>query len=137
LAGTLNAANYSFNFVAGTLAVTKATPTVNWSNPADISYGTALSETQLNATAANPNDGSSVAGSYTYSPASGSVLSAGNKTLSVQYTPDDTANYDSPSQKSVSINVVKAILTITADDKNQSLWNGKSVIYFYTFRFRQ
>ena len=118
-AGTLNAANYSFNFVAGTLTVTKATPTVNWSNPADISYGTALSETQLNATAANPNDGSSVAGSYTYSPASGSVLSAGNKTLSVQFTPDDTANYDSPSQKSVSINVVRAVLTITADDKTK------------------
>ena len=128
--GTLNAANYSFNFVAGTMTVTMATPTVNWNNPDDIIYGTALSETQLNATAANPNDGSSIAGSYSYNPALGSVLTAGSKTLSVQFTPSDTANYATPLQKSVSINVVKAVLTITADDKTKIFGTANPLFTF-------
>ena len=34
-----------------TINVTKATPVITWSNPADIIYGTALNSTQLNATA--------------------------------------------------------------------------------------
>ncbi|WP_165351050.1 MBG domain-containing protein, partial [Ciceribacter ferrooxidans] len=33
--GTLSAADYSFSFVNGSLTVTKATPVINWSNPAD------------------------------------------------------------------------------------------------------
>ena len=33
-----------------TLTVNKVTPTVNWSNPTAITYGTPLSSTQLNAT---------------------------------------------------------------------------------------
>src|SRR5262249_1863787 len=54
-----------------TINVAQATPVLTWSNPADISYGTALSSTQLNAT-------SSVAGTFTYPPASGTVLKAGS-----------------------------------------------------------
>jgi hypothetical protein len=50
--------------------VTKATPTITWATPADLVYGTALSATQLNATA-------SVAGTFVYSPAAGTVLNAG------------------------------------------------------------
>jgi hypothetical protein len=38
--------------------------TITWSAPADIVYGTALSATQLNATA-------NVAGSFVYAPAAG------------------------------------------------------------------
>src|SRR5207244_13399531 len=71
--GILSAADYSFNFVNGTLTVTKATPVINWSNPADITYGKALGGTQLNATVTNTNDISSVAGNFTYNPASGTV----------------------------------------------------------------
>ena len=70
-----------------TLTVTKATPTITWSNPADITYGTALSATQLDATA-------SVPGTFTYNPAAGTVLHAGTgQTLSVTFTPTDTADY--------------------------------------------
>ncbi len=71
--------------VAWTIA--KANPTITWSNPAAITYGTALSSTQLNATA-------SVAGSFAYSPASGTVLNAGSQTLSVTFTPTDTTDYN-------------------------------------------
>ena len=55
--------------------------------PADIVYGTALSAAQLNATA-------NVAGTFSYSPALGTVLGAGSRTLSVTFTPDDAVNYN-------------------------------------------
>jgi len=84
--GTLAAANYTFKFVAGTLTITKATPTITWPAPAAITYGTALGGAQLNAT-------SPVTGTFTYTPASGKVLTAGTQTLSVTFTPKDTTDY--------------------------------------------
>ncbi len=50
-----------------TLAVNKTTPTITWATPAAITYGTALSATQLDAT-------STVTGTFAYTPASGTVL---------------------------------------------------------------
>jgi O-glycosyl hydrolase len=64
----------------------QTTPTITWATPSPISYGMALSATQLNATA-------SVAGTFTYSPALGSVLTAGNQTLTATFTPTDTTDY--------------------------------------------
>ncbi|NBQ65581.1 MAG: hypothetical protein EBT95_08655, partial [Verrucomicrobia bacterium] len=55
-----------------------ATPTITWSNPAAITYGTALSSTQLNAS-------SSVAGTFTYSPTNGTLLPAGTNTLTAVF----------------------------------------------------
>src|SRR5258705_12308201 len=43
----------NYNAVNGTtvqITVNKATPVITWANPANITYGTALSDTQLNAT---------------------------------------------------------------------------------------
>jgi hypothetical protein len=98
-AGHQASANY-------TITINKPTPTIVWANPADINFGTPLSATELNATA-------NVPGSFTYSPATGSILNAGaGQTLTVNFTPTDTANYNSAS-KSVSINVLKANQTIT------------------------
>jgi sugar lactone lactonase YvrE len=65
---------------------TQASPEVTWSSPAAITYGTVLSSTQLNATG-------NVPGNFTYSPALGSVLKAGNQTLLVTFTPTDAADY--------------------------------------------
>ena len=64
----------------------KVTPTITWATPAPITYGTALSGTQLNATA-------SVPGSFAYNPAAGTVLGVGSQTLSVTFTPTDTVDY--------------------------------------------
>ena len=76
----------------------KATPLITWSNPANITNGTALSGTQLNANA-------SVPGNFTYNPASGTMLNAGiGQTLHVNFTPTDTVNYTTAS-KDVTINV--------------------------------
>ena len=46
-----DAANYTTATATSTIDVLKATPTITWAAPADITYGTALSATQLNATA--------------------------------------------------------------------------------------
>jgi hypothetical protein len=68
---------------------TTTTPTITWNTPAPITVGTALSSTQLNATA-------SIAGTFVYSPASGTVMNtAGSQTLSVTFTPSDTTDYNS------------------------------------------
>src|SRR5439155_1290781 len=85
--------------------VLKAAPVVTWAAPADIIYGTALSGTQLNATA-------SVPGALVYTPAAGAVLNAGAQTLSVAFTPTDALNYATVTQ-TVTLNVVKATPVIT------------------------
>ena len=100
--------------------VQKATPVISWSNPADIDYGTALSGTQLNASCG-------VAGSFAYTPASGTVLNAGNsQTLSVTFTPTDTVDYNTATA-SVSININKAGLTVTAN--NASKVYGQNLVF--------
>jgi fibronectin type 3 domain-containing protein len=82
------------------LTVGKATPVVTWDDPAAIAYGTPLSGLQLNAT----SDG--VAGSFVYTPPAGTVLPAASlHRLSVQFTPSDTANYDTPAPVEVVIGV--------------------------------
>ena len=66
--------------------VNQATPTITWANPADITHGTALGDTQLDATATGI-DGTSLAGTFAYTPAAGTVLGAGKgQTLSAVFT---------------------------------------------------
>ena len=69
------------------LLVTQAAPALSWNAPAQITFGTALSSTQLNASA-------SVAGTFAYSPAAGAVLPAGTSNLLVTFTPTDTIDYN-------------------------------------------
>ncbi|MEY4006739.1 MAG: hypothetical protein RLZZ221_2835, partial [Verrucomicrobiota bacterium] len=107
-----SAANYTLNLVNGTLTVTeKPLPVITWNPPAAITYGTPLSATQLNAT-------SNVAGSFTYSPASASVLGAGAQNLTATFTPADPSAYASATQ-SVTLTVNKASLTATAENKSK------------------
>jgi len=68
------------------LTVNKATPVISWPTPAPITCRTALSSTQLGATA-------NVPGTFAYSPAAGTVLSVGTQVLTVTFTPTDIANY--------------------------------------------
>ncbi len=94
-----------------------ASPTLTWANPANITYGTALSGTQLNATATY--NSTNVPGTFTYSSPVGTVLSAGNsQTLSVTFTPNNTNSF-LPVTTSVAINVLQAPLTITANSTNK------------------
>lgn len=91
--------------ITNTLVVNKGAPIITWISPVAITYGTALSGTQNNAT-------STVAGGYTYNPTNGSVLNAGTSSLVVTFTPSDT-NYNSPVLKTNTITVNKANQTIT------------------------
>ena len=91
-----------YNIASASVAinVAKATPTLFWPNPADILYSTALSATQLNATAAWTVGGINgpVAGSFTYTPAAGTILDAGGEqTLSTVFSPSNSANYTAAS----------------------------------------
>jgi uncharacterized protein DUF4082/Big-like domain-containing protein/G8 domain-containing protein len=90
----------TYNSASATVAITvlKATPVITWANPADITQGTPLGSTQLNAT-------TNVAGSFAYSPPSGTVLGVGaGQQLSTTFTPTSTANYNTAT-RTVLINV--------------------------------
>jgi subtilase family serine protease len=93
------------------LLVNQATPTITWATPAAITYGTGLSSTQLNATA-------STAGTFSYTPAAGAILSAGQHQLSAIFAPTDTANYQNATS-SVSLSINKAPLIIGANNASR------------------
>jgi uncharacterized repeat protein (TIGR02543 family) len=100
-----------------------AKPTLTWTNPASISEGTALAATQLNAVA-------SVPGTYAYSPAAATVLSAGKQALKVTFTPTDTRL--SPVSAEVSIEVTPVIpdapgsptYLVSGDSKTTITWSA-------------
>src|SRR6185437_5768390 len=73
---------------------------LQWATPSAITYGTPLSGTQLDATA-------NVQGTFAYSPASGTVLTAGTHTLTVTFTPTDSTHYVS-AQGGVTLSVIGA-----------------------------
>lgn len=75
-------------------------PAVVWPTPAPIVYGTRLNGAQLDATA-------TVGGTFTYSPALGTILPAGSQTLSVTFTPSNLAKY-SPTAATVMLQVSQA-----------------------------
>jgi uncharacterized protein (TIGR02145 family) len=81
-------------------SMTKKDPIINWANPDAINVGTLLSEIQLNAT-------SDVAGTFVYTPATGTKLNAGaNQDLKVDFKPFDAVNYNAVS-RTVRINVLQ------------------------------
>jgi hypothetical protein len=85
---------------ARVLVIAKAASVITWANPADIVYGTALGALQLNATA-------NVAGTFTYTPAAGTILPVGDgQTLNTSFRPADT-NYNAAA-RAVRINVKAA-----------------------------
>lgn len=88
--------NYNAVSGAASIVIERATPVLTWPAPAAISEGTALSATQLNATA-------NVAGSFAYNHPIGTLLAAGTHTLTAAFTPA-SSNYNTASM-SVSITV--------------------------------
>jgi hypothetical protein len=94
--------------------VAKATPFISWTAPAAISYGTALSSTQLDASVTGVG-GATLTGSFVYTPAAGVVPQPPSQTLSVQFTPVDTANYNTATAN-IQLAVNDATLTVSAND---------------------
>jgi len=95
------------NAAAG-VTVQRVTPTLTWPAPVAVTYGTALTSKQLNAVA-------SVPGTFAYKPAPGTVPTAGTQTLSVTFTPADTAQYNQVTG-SAALVVNKASLAVTANE---------------------
>jgi hypothetical protein len=83
--------NYLAASATQTTIAQKLTPTLTWATPAPIMYGTLLSAIQLDATATYNN--MPLPGSFVYTPKAGKVLNAGNQTLSVTFTPTQSAHY--------------------------------------------
>jgi hypothetical protein len=95
----------------------KIVPLIRWPNPPDLPFNTPLGASHLNAS-------TSIAGTFAYTPAAGTFLSIGNsQTLSVTFTPQDTAKYASVNL-SVTINVIKATPVIN--------WANPSAIIYGT-----
>jgi hypothetical protein len=82
-----------------------ASPVISWNPPTSIAAGTALSSTQLNATA-------NVPGTFTYNPTAGTVLSAGSHSLATTFTPTNTTSYKTATA-TVNITVATATPVIT------------------------
>jgi large repetitive protein len=95
--------NYLAAFTSQAATAKRVTPVLTWEAPAPITYGTPLSATQLDATA-------NVAGSFTYTPAEGTILGVGTHTLVAAFTPTANENYYSTSAK-VSLVVSKTPTT--------------------------
>jgi len=99
------------------VTVDQAVPVITWAAPAAITYGTALSSAQLDASA-------SVPGTFTYTPTTGTVVGAGSQTLKVTFTPTDSTNYAS-NTKTAQLTVNSAPLAVKAN--NQSMTYGSTV----------
>lgn len=101
----------NFNVVTASVPidVTAAMPIITWADPDSITFGTPLSDTQLDATA-------NVPGTFSYIPPAGVLLLAGqDQTLSVVFTPQDLDNF-SPVNATVQIDVLRADPVIVWND---------------------
>jgi MBG domain-containing protein len=113
--------NYNVTPHNGTLTINKASQTITWANPADITIGTPLSSTQLNATVAGVAGGTPP-GALTYTPPAGTVLGAGaNQALKVDAAA--TINYNAAT-KTVYINVIYAFNGFLPPVDNIPIWNS-------------
>ena len=100
IVATVSSPNFSNDVTASDTVIFQQPPAITWATPAPVTYGTALSGTQLNAS-------SQVAGTFSYSPAAGTVLSIGQHTLTATISPTDTVNYTT-STANVTLTVIPA-----------------------------
>ena len=119
-----NTTDYTTASDTVTLTVNKATPAITWATPKAITYGTALSATQLDAS-------STVAGTFSYSPSTGTVLTAGSQKLSVTFTPTNTTDYTTATD-SVTLTVNKATPTVKLASSASYITSGTSVTFTAT-----
>ena len=134
--GTVQTSPFTFtitatNFVRSdsqtlTLSVIKATPDPSWTAPSAITYGTALSVVQLNATASVSNSSVAYPITPTYtktvptpvaSIANGTLLNAGSYTLQASFAANNDYN---AATVDVPFTVNKAALTITAQPNTKT-----------------
>lgn len=97
--------DYKVRVLGTTITVAQASPSLTWTTPAAIPYGTALGSKQLDAKA-------NVAGTLSYSPAAGTILTAGAQTLTATFTPKDSTDYTTATAEvTLTVNPVNPPLT--------------------------
>ncbi len=105
-----------------TSGVAATAPTPVSVNPVNLTYGTALANSQLSGTVTSTIGGNpiSVAGTFTYTTAAGTILNASTgQSEAVTFTPDDSTHYATAST-TVAINVAPRPLTVTADPQSKT-----------------
>jgi endoglucanase len=102
--------NYAATLNEGTLTITAGNTgtgsNITWPIPAPIIYGTPLTAAQLDATSTTP-------GTFTYTPAAGTVLGAGPQTLSVSFLPTGSTTAEI-GKTSLQVNQATTTTTLTA-----------------------
>jgi hypothetical protein len=116
--------DYTIATATVTLTVSQEIPSIAWTPPAAIAYGTALSARQLNAS-------SSVGGTFTYSPAAGTVLGVGQQTLTVSFSPNNSTDYTTATDE-VTLTVNMGTTTIKLTSSASSAPSGASVTFTAT-----
>jgi FG-GAP-like repeat/Bacterial Ig-like domain (group 3) len=79
---------------------------LTWPNPAPITFGTALSGTQLNAT-----DNAPGGGTFTYTPPAGTILPAGTSTLSVTFNPVNATYGNETATVPITVGQAQTVIT--------------------------
>jgi len=133
IVAALNNSNYAATDGTGSLIIAKANQTIAWTAPSAITYGTALTAAQLNATVEGV-EGGSATGTLAYSPAAGTLLNADSHTLTVIAA--ETNNYHAAT-KTVSLKVNQADLAIKAKNDSKTYdglaYNGGNGVEYAGF----
>ena len=117
-------ANFSSNLSSPITITLVEAAAVSWATPAPITFGTALSATQLDAV------GNAPTGTYVYTPAVGYVPpSVGPLTLSVMYTPtSDTNTFTGTGMGSVTLMVIPAPVTVVLGGLTESFTGSPAMV---------
>lgn len=110
-------ANYVVTPLNGDMTIVPANQIITWNTPSNITYGTKLSSTQLNASVTGVTGGSAT-GALTYTPGTGTLLAFGPNTLRVVAAA--TSNY---------LEATRSVI-ITVDRADLSVSMGQPVYYF-------
>jgi hypothetical protein len=114
ITATVSSVTFSTNPSATDNVIFQQVPAITWATPANIIYGTALGAAQLDAT-------STVAGTFSYTPAAGTILTVGAHTLNTTFTPTDTTDYTTATA-SVTLTVAPGTPTITVTASPKSVF---------------
>jgi hypothetical protein len=123
---TIASPSFSSNVTASDPVIFQQQPAILWPAPSDILYGTALSATQLNATSA-------IAGTFAYTPETGTILTTGTYTLHTTLTPTDAVHYTA-SSATVPITVLNATPPITLTSSSNPAFLSNAVTFTATVR---
>ncbi len=130
---TLNANGGVVSVNMTPFSISKATPTTLNLNPVNITYGTALANSQLSTETAMFGT-TTVAGTFSYTSANpvGTILNADNsQTEQVTFTPTDTTDYTTVNG-TVTVNVAQATLHVVAEAETK-VSDGPDPMLTYTY----